>query len=49
MTVVKIEFWGEAMRWWTVEHLTLFRAVLAIAATLGGVFIVYAAAPKAAA
>ncbi len=43
---VPIEFWGEVMRWWTVDHLTLFRTVLAIAATLGGAFVAYAAAPK---
>ncbi len=46
---VPIEFWGDVMRWWTVDHLTLFRTVLATGATLGGAFIAYAAAPRRAA
>lgn len=46
---IPIDFWGEYMRWWTVEHLPAFRAVLAAAATLFGGFIAYAASPKRAA
>ena len=34
------------MRWWTMDHLTLFRAIVATGATLGGGFIAYAAAPR---
>jgi hypothetical protein len=46
LPVVPIEFWGEVMRWWTMDHLTLFRAIVATGATLGGGFIAYAAAPR---
>ena len=41
-----IEFWSPYLRWWTVDHLTLFRTILAIAATLVGAFFAYAATPR---
>ncbi len=43
---VPIAFWSELTRWWTVDHVSLFRAYVAAGATLGGVFIAYAASPK---
>jgi len=46
---VSIEFWGEVMRWWTVDHLPLFRTFISTGATLGGAFIAFAAAPRRAA
>jgi hypothetical protein len=48
MPFLPIEFWGEVIRWWTVDHLMLFRTLLAVAATLAGSFIVYAFATKSA-
>ena len=46
MPFISIERWAAYMHWWTVEHLTLFRTVMGIAATLVGTFIAYAASPK---
>jgi len=43
---VPIAFWAEIMRWWTVEHVSLFPPLIAVGATLGGAFIAYAASPK---
>ncbi len=46
---VPIEFWGEWMRWWTVDQLTLLRTILAASGTLFGAFIAYASVPRGAA
>lgn len=46
---IPIGFWSEWIRWWMVDNLTLFRTIIAIAATLGGAFIAYASLPKGAA
>jgi len=49
LALAPIEFWGQMMRWWVVDHATLFRTATAIGATLFGAFIVYSATPKGAA
>jgi len=41
-----IEVWGPYLQWWTVDHLTLFRTIFAIAAPLLGAFFAYAATPR---
>ena len=46
MPFVPIRFWGDFMRWWIVDHLALFRILLAIGAILLGSFLAYAATPK---
>ncbi len=43
---VSIDFWGEWMRYWTVDQLTAFRTTLAISGTIFRAFMTYAAAPK---
>ena len=46
---VSIDLWGEWMRYWTVDQLTVFRTMLAISGTIFGAFVMYAAAPRGAA
>ena len=49
MPFVPLDIWAEYMRWWIVENTSLFRWVMAMAATLFGAFIAYAALPRRAA
>ena len=43
---IPLYFGAEYMRWWMVENASLFRWVLAVAATLFGAFVVYASLPR---
>ena len=43
------DVWAGLVRWWTVEHLTLYRTVGSTVGMLLGAFIAYAAWPKRAA
>lgn len=49
MPFVPLDSWEQYMRWWLVENTSLFRWVFALAATLFGAFIAYAAVPRRAA
>ena len=44
--VLPIEFWAEYMHWWMVDQLQPFRAVMFIAGTAFGAFIIYGAKPR---
>ena len=46
MPFVPIDVWGTYMGWWTVDQPGLFRVVMAIASTLFGGFVAYAAKPE---
>ena len=45
LLVFPLEPWVAYMKWWMEAQLSLFRVVMAIAATLFGAFMVYAARP----